>query len=284
MKIGQFNKLQVRAKNPYGLVLGTHESGDLILPSAEAPAETRVGDELNVFVYTNGEGEPLATLDIPLVTAGNTAVLTVVANTEAGAWLDWGLPQDLLLPRSEHRKHRKPEHPKATRIFVYVYLDQSGKISATTRFHRHFSEDGSQLKAGQKVNIVIADKTELGFKAIIEKQTLGLLFEDQTHRQPDIGEQMEAYVKRVRQDGKVDLTLYATTAHQSSDLEQRILSLLEESGGSSELTDKSTPEQIFSVFQVSKKHYKRALGSLYKARKIVIEKDQISLANPRGHR
>lgn len=282
MNIGQFNTLKIRSKSPYGLVLETDSDPDLILPKTEAPPYAKEGDELTVFIYTDGDGDPIATLEKPLVTPGNTALLNIVSNTDAGTWLDWGLSQDLLLPRSEHRKHRKPDHPKSTQIFVYVFLDETGKISATTRLHRHFDEDGTHYKAGQKVDIVIADKTELGFKAIINNELLGLLFEDQTHREPQIGEQLEAHVKRVRHDGKVDLTLYATTAHQSSDLEQRIIKLLNQSGGASNLTDKSSPEEIYAAFQVSKKHFKRAIGSLYKAQKIVIEKNQITLVTSAG--
>ena len=279
MKIGKYNTLTADNTGPYGLTLSAADGEQVILPADETPADTKIGDRIKVFIYTDAGGDPRATLKTPLLTRGGTAALRVVAESDAGLWLDWGLSHDLLLPRSEQRKHRAPGSKTGTLVFVYLFLDEtSGKLCATTRFHRHLSEDGSGYRAGQEVSLCIADKTDLGYRTIINEQTLGLLFADQTHKPLGIGEHYKGYIKRVREDGKVDVTLYATTVHQRSDLEEHILAHLKKLGGSSTLTDKSPPEDIYKTFKVSKKHYKRALGSLYKARLIIITAQQITLA------
>ena len=281
MNIGQNNTLTVQGKNAYGLLLVCDQGAEALLPAQQAPASLKIGDTVDVFVFTDADGKAIATTQTPLVSVGQTALLKVVSATDAGYWLDWGLPQDLLLPRSEQRKHRGPGRSTGQQIFVYVFLDeQTGKICATTRFHRHFAETGRHFKAGEKVRVTIADKTELGFKVIINARILGLLFEDQTHRAMQVGESVDGFVKRIRPDGKVDITLYASTPHQVTDLEQRIVRFLRDAGGQSSLGDKSTPEAIFKQFQVSKKHYKRALGSLYKARLINIDGQHIKLLEP----
>jgi len=147
-----------------------------------------------------------------------------------------------------------------------------------TRLHRHFSEHDDQFRAGQKVTLKIVSLSELGYKVLINNTTLGMLYQDQTHRPLAIGNSIDGYIKRIRSDGKIDTTLYSASPQQASNLESRIIEFLKQSGGQSSLCDKSTPEAIFAQFQVSKKHYKRALGSLYRARKITIQRDHVKLS------
>jgi len=278
LKIGHPNTLVVQSRDPYGLILISETGQTARLPAQESPKNVQIGATLDVFVYTDPDGEAMASSTPAKVCVGSTACLQVVAETDAGLWLNWGLAQDLLLPVSEQAKLRKERPGKTRTVFVYVFVDDyTGKITATTRLHRHFSELGDDYTAQQEVSLCVTAKTELGYKVLIDEKTLGVLYQDQTHRALEVGEKTQGYIKRIRPDGKVDTTLYAASPHQASDLESRIIEFLQRSGGTSTLGDKSSPEAIFAQFQVSKKHYKRALGSLYRARKIVIRSDLIEL-------
>lgn len=295
MDIGHYNQLRIIKQSDQGLILDAGDGDTVILPHSEIPADlqfdpwadARQAQSVQVFVYASADGEPIVTTTKPRVTVGESAVLNVVSRSPAGLWLDWGLPQDLLLPRSEQPKSDSAStgvHPDdENAVFVYVFLDEdTGRICATTRLHRYLAEDGSGFREWQPVDLVIASKTELGFKAIINQQYLGLLYADEVFQTLQAGDQLKGYIKSVRSDGKIDLTLHARPVELKDELGQRILADLNQHGGESPLTDKSPPEAIYKRYQISKKNYKKAIGNLYKARLIVIEDHRIAVVKPKS--
>jgi predicted RNA-binding protein (virulence factor B family) len=264
-KIDQTNRLTVTEASEKGVILDGLEYGPLHL--RDAPKNITKGDVLNVFVYRDSADRITATSAKPKVVVGECAYLKVVAEGEFGAFLDWGLPKDLLLPFAEQAY---PVREGASYV-VYAYLDNSGRIVASTFLHHHLEEQQGDLKAGDAVDLLIAAKSELGFKAVINNQYLGLIYHDELSQPLRFGMPIKGWVKEIREDGKIDLSINTLDKKTRDQLETRILRELHQSGGRIEVSDKSSPEIIFSVFKVSKKNFKRALSSLYKQRLITIE-------------
>lgn len=234
------------------------------------------GSSLDVFIYTSSQGEPLATTTIAKVSVGETALLDVVSKSDAGLWLDWGLPQDLLLPISE-MSQPVSQLVNNGKVFVFVFLDDEDRLCASTRFHHFLEEHSEDFKRWQPVNLTIAATSTLGFKAIINEEYLGLLYADEVFQPLTTGEHIQGYIKGIREDGRIDLTLYPERVVIKDELGKRILADLQKSGGVSMLTDKSRPEEIYEKYQVSKKNYKRALSGLYKARLIELDHERVKL-------
>nr|MBX2825193.1 GntR family transcriptional regulator [Gammaproteobacteria bacterium] len=235
----------------------------------------QAGDEISLFVRTDDEGNPVATTEKPPLTLHQSALLEVVTVRDTGTWLDWGLQGDLFMPRSECRFRVQT----GDRLLVCLYRDAStGRLAASTRLHKFLSEQGMDLRPGQPVSLIVAGKTELGFKAVIDQRYLGLLFADEVFQPLNIGDALTGYIKSIRPDGKIDLTLQAKPTVLRDELSERILQDLKTAGGRSTLTDKSSPEEIYARYQVSKKNYKKALGGLYRQRRIVISASEITLA------
>ena len=279
MNIGKLNRLSVKRIDHDQIWLVDDDGVEiplLVKPQsidrAEDTSAIAPGTELEVFIYTSASGQPMASLTVPSVFIHQTAMLKVVSRSEAGLWLDWGLDQDLLLPKSEMAQ---PIHED--QAFVYVFLDASNRLCASTRFHRFLLEHTTNYKRWDKVQLVIAAQTRLGFKAIIDNEYLGLLYADEVFSPLKTGDRVEGFIKAIRDDNRIDLTLYPERTTIKDELGQRILADLTQWGGTSTLTDRSKPEEIQAQYQVSKKNYKRALSSLYKARLIEISDDQIKL-------
>ncbi|MAD66124.1 MAG: GntR family transcriptional regulator, partial [Porticoccaceae bacterium] len=210
----------------------------------------------------------------PKVEVGCCEMLKVVDINHAGAFMDWGLPKDLLVPYNEQQKPMEVGYS----YVVYVYHDEaSDRIAASTKLSHHLDEQPVWLKPRQSVNLQIASRTELGYKAIIDDKYLGLLFRADAYRPLKIGERLPGFVKSIRSDGKIDLLISQATLQGDHDLSQQIVQHLINQGGTSTLTDKSDPEEIYRVFKVSKKKYKQALGNLYKSRKITITPGMVQL-------
>lgn len=275
LAIGRFNRLTVSRKSDLGAYFEGGTFGDILLPKRGVPASCQVGDELDVFVYADSEERLVATQEAPLACEGEFAWLKVAEVNDVGAFLDWGLPKDLLLPYAEQKF--KPDEGK--RVMVRVYLDNSNRLAATSRIDKFLQEESEGFSIGQTVDLLIADKTELGFKAIVDNAYWGVLYSNELFQSLAKGQRITGYIKRVREDKRLDLTLIKPGYEKISDIAEAIIATLKDHDGYLMLTDKSPPETIRSVFKVSKKSYKQAIGALYKQRRITIEAKGIRLVD-----
>jgi len=271
IKIDQFNRLPVARIKDGIVTLDSRGEGDIIL--RDAPANLEKGDIVNAFIYLDANKNVSATLATPKVGVGQCAYLKVVSAGAHGAFLDWGLPKDLLLPFSEQAYPVQ----EGKSYVVHVFSDSSDRIVATTLLHMHLNEDYDGLEEGEAVDILVAAKSDLGFKAVINDEQLGLIYHQELSQPLRFGSKMKAWVKKIREDGKIDLSINTLDNKTRDMLELRILKQLQEADGKLPMSDKSSPEVIFNVFKVSKKNFKRAISGLYKQRKIIIEKDHIRL-------
>jgi len=274
-EVGKFNKLQVVKEVDFGVYLDGGELDTILLPQRYVPEGCEIGDWVEVFLYFDSEDLLIATTETPKVEVGRCEMLKVIDINNAGAFMDWGLPKDLLVPYSEQHKPMEVGYS----YVVYVFHDQdSDRIAASTRLQDHLAEESVWIKPRQSVDLLIAGRTDLGYKAVINDQYLGLIFRDDAFRPLKIGERLPGFVKNIRADGKIDLLISQGTLQGDHDLGEQIIEKLRASGGISSLTDKSDPDEIYRQFKVSKKKYKQALGTLYKSRRITLAPNQIKLA------
>ena len=239
------------------------------------PADPAVGDALEVFVLSDADARPLATTRRPLATLGQCASLEVAALAPAGAFLDWGLPKNLLLPFAEQRRPLEV----GQRECVQVYRDNSGRLAASARLDHRLAETPGGFTAWQPVELLVCQRTDLGFKAVVDDRAIGLLYRDEIFTDVRVGLRLPGFVKRPRPDGRLDLALQPPAREVRDDLAGRILAHLAAHGGASSLTDRSSPEAIRDAFGVSKKNYKRALGALYRERRVRLEPDRVVLVD-----
>jgi len=272
--LGHYNKLRIIKRADIGVFLDGDQYGDILLPRKYAPESMRIGDEVEIFLYNDSEDRIIATTLKPKAQVGECAYLKVVSTSRFGAFLDWGLPKDLLVPFSEQQKPME----KGYSYTVYLFVDEeTQRIAASTKLEQHLSVDVSSFKPRQEVDLLIYGKSDLGFKAVINGSHLGQLFEGETFQRLHFGEQLKGYIRQVRADGKIDLMLQLPSELTRDDLGNAIIEHLRKNDGVSTLTDKSPPDDIYQAFGVSKASYKKALGKLYKQRTIMIEKHQITL-------
>lgn len=274
VRIGEWNELKVLKKVEFGVYLDDEHGGEILLPKRDVPPGCEVGAAVKVFVHYDSEDRLVATTRKPKIEVGRYALLKVVAVEEIGAFLDWGLPKDLFLPFAEQsRKLRVGQE-----TIVFAYLDKSARISATMRLERHADKGVPPYKEGQAVGLMMFGKTDLGYKALIEGKHVGVIYANEVFQPLHYGQELTGYIKKVREDGKIDLRLQEKTGHQAADdVADRILERLRENEGYLEINDKTSPEFIYEMFGVSKKKYKIALGGLYKKRLIRVEDDGIYL-------
>ena len=269
LEVGKVNKLKIVKQSEYGLFLDGENEGEILLPRRYVPENYTIGDELEVFVYVDSEDRLVATTERPLAMVGEFASLKVVSLSPVGAFLDWGLPKDLFMPFSERTE--------ALRVgqlaLVYIYLDKSGRISASMRVSRYIDKEPGEYEEGQSVDLIIANKSNLGFNAIINGRHLGVLYSNEVFQPLKSGQRVEGYIKKIRPDGKIDLALHKTGYAGTPELSDKILAVLKEEGGYLEINDKTSAELIHQYFGVSKKKYKMALGGLYKKRLITVSDD-----------
>ncbi len=274
MNIGQFNTLKVIFKGTDGFSLEDPVTAErVLLPRRESSPDIEVGQDLRVFVYLDAEEGPVATTRTPRATVGQCAYLKVVEVNEVGAFLDWGLSKDLFVPFGQQFSKMR----EGRSYTVYVYLDNTGRIAATPKIDSHLSEDGRFFKAGDEVEILLWERGPLGFKAIVNHTHLGMLFDSEILGGLETGTKTQAYVAEVRADHKINLTLQRHTAAARDALQEEILGHLRAKGGTMTLSDRSSPEEIFKAFGVSKKNFKRALGALYREKQIEIGDGVVSL-------
>lgn len=274
--IGRYNSLQVTKYTDFGLYLDGGADGEILLPKRYIPKgeALEVGDWLNVFVYLDSEDRLIATTQKPKVQVGGFASLKVVEINRVGLFLDWGLPKDLLLPHSEEKRPLQV----GDYCVVYVYLDQrTRRITATARLDRHLDKTPVRYETGQEVDLLVVEKTDMGFKAIINNEHWGLIHNNEVFKFLRGGMRERGFIREVRADGKISLSLQPLGREAASSLSEQILAKLREAGGQLPLSDKSSPEQISSLFGVSKGNFKKAIGGLYKQGLIVIEADRIRL-------
>ncbi|WP_263145314.1 S1-like domain-containing RNA-binding protein [Pseudomonas sp. RIT-PI-AD] len=274
--IGRFNSLQVVKRTDFGLYLDGEAEGEILLPNRYVPKDqpSEIGDWLNVFLYLDSDDRPIATTETPKAQVGGFASLKVVEINRVGLFLDWGLPKDLLLPHSEEKKPLQV----GDYCVVHVYLDRRSKrITATARLDRYLDNTPARYSIGQKVNLLVAEATDMGFKAIIEGRHWGLIHKNEVFKFLRSGMQETGYIKEIRADGKISLSLQPVGEDAAESLSERILSELRRQGGSLAVSDKSPPELISSLFGVSKGNFKKAIGGLYKQGLVIIHGDRIEL-------
>ncbi len=271
--IGRFNNLTIKKYNGMQLHFDDGSNGEILLTDKQAPKDAQIGDTLKVFIYTGSDGELLATRKKPLVQMEGVAWLKVISVGKAGAFLDWGLPKDLLVPFAE----QDYELDENRYCLVRVYLDEQNRITASTYLNHYLSDEAHYLKEGDQVSLIIANKTDLGYKAVVNENYWGVLYHNEVFQDLKEGQKITGYIKKIRDDKKIDLSLNKSGYTHIAPLTEQIIQRLQENDGHLEMSDKSSPEIINAAFGVSKKVFKQAIGSLYKERKITMTKTSISL-------
>jgi len=274
VELGKLNTLTVLKKVDFGLYLDGGDLDEILLPRRYVPEGCSVGDKLDVFIYLDSEDMLIATTEKPKAAVGECAFLSVVEVNRVGAFLDWGLPKDLLVPFGEQQKPMQVGES----YVVYLYVDPaSERIAGSTKLDKFLGDTSPYYKLHQPVDLLICGRTDLGYKAVVDGGTIGLLFNSDVFKPISIGQQMKGYIKHIRDDKKIDLCLQLVSREALDDLSEKILAFIKAEGGKTSMTEKSPPDVIAKQFGASKKSYKKALGKLYKKRLIVIEKTFIEL-------
>ena len=275
VEIGRINKLIIKRRLDYGAHLDGGESGDILLPKKYVPKKCQLGNEVEVFVYVDREGRLRATTQKPYVTVGQFAKLRVVANSSSGAYLDWGLQKDLFVPKREQQA--KMEEGKS--YVVFVFLDKkTNRVTASSKLDKFLDLQSPKYNEGEEVDLFICNKTNLGYNAVVNNSHWGLVYKNEVFQKLHIGQQLKGYIKTIREDLKIDISLQQSGYKRVDNISQRILKKIKDLGGSIAVTDRSPPEDIYSLFGVSKKIFKKAIGALYKKRLITIDTNGIKLA------
>ena len=264
--LGRRNKLPVIRESAPGLYLNGGELGEILLPGRYIPRDLKQGDRLDVFVYLDSEDRLVATTETPLAMVGDFAALEVVSlHPRAGSFLNWGLAKDLLLPFNEHEKPLRV----GQKVVVAIALDpKSNRIIASARLKRHLNREPAAYATGQPVNLLITARTPLGYNVIVDGMHFGLLYADNFSAPLEVGQKVKGFVRKIREDGKIDLSLDAAGYKRVLPLKLQIVQALTHAGGKLELDDDTSPAIIREKFGASKKAFKQALGALYKSRRI----------------
>ena len=273
--LGKYNQLEVVKEVDFGVYLDGGDDGEILLPSRYVPEGCKPGDVLNVFIYLDNEERLIATTLQPKVQVGEFACLEVAWINEYGAFLDWGLMKDLFVPFRE----QKMKMQKGRSYVVHAHVDEeSYRIMASAKVERYLSKEKPDYQPGQEVEIMIWQRTDLGYKAIVENQYSGLIYQGEIFKSLEPGMKLTAYIRQVREDGKIDLTLQKDGQKKVEDFSEVLLQFIKDQGGHTLLNDKSAAEDIYEAFGVSKKTFKKAVGDLYKKRLVVLEEGGIRLA------
>ncbi|MGP1481678.1 MAG: CvfB family protein [Hoylesella enoeca] len=274
IKLGEYNRLTIVKTVDFGLYLDGGDEGEILLPSRYVPKDYQIGEELDVFLYLDSEERLVATTEKPLAQVGDFAYLEVAWVNEYGAFLHWGPMKDLFCPFREQKMRME----MGESYIVFVHIDEeSYRIVASAKVERYLQKDVPPYVAGDEVDLLIWQKSDLGFKVIIDNRYQGLVYEDQVFKQIHTGDRMRGYISRVREDGKLDVTLQPTGYEQARVFSDTLLQYLKDHGGVCDLGDKSDAEAIKRRFQVSKKTFKKAVGDLYRRRLITITEQGIRL-------
>ena len=273
--LGKYNQLEVVKQVDFGVYLNGGDDGEILLPSRYVPEGCKPGDMLNVFIYLDNEERLIATTLQPKVQVGEFACLEVAWVNEYGAFLDWGLMKDLFVPFRE----QKQKMQKGYRYVVHAHVDEdSYRIMASAKVERYLSKEMPPYQPGEEVEVMVWQRTDLGYKVIVDNQFSGLVYQREIFKALEPGMKMSAYIRQVREDGKIDLTLQKDGLQKVGDFAEVLLQYIEDHDGYTPLNDKSAAEDIYDAFEVSKKTFKKAVGDLYKKRLIVLVEDGIRLA------
>lgn len=271
MEIGQYNELKVKSKAMIGVYL-TDGAEDVLLPKKYIDEMPEEGDEMRVFVYLDNDNRPIATTLNPNAVVGDFTFLEVKEINHHGAFLDWGIAKDLFVPYAEQRVDLKI----GKEYLFYVFIDdESNRIAATTKWNKYISKDHN-LKEDDEVGLLIAERTDMGYRAIINNSAEGLIYKNEIFGDLKIGERRRGYIKTIREDGKIDLRLQPKGYEHVEDSKYVILNYLKNNDGRLELGDKSPAEEIYALLKMSKKVFKKTIGGLYKDRLINIGDFEIS--------
>lgn len=267
--------LKVNRFVDFGCYLGDEDGREVLLPKRYLTGNEQEGDEMEVFVYNDSENRPVATTEKPLAVVGDFALMRVKAVNSVGAFLEWGLSaKDLLVPFREQRVDMKAGRS----YIVYVYLDNAtNRIVASAKLDKFLDNRMPHYYHRQKVDLLVVQRTELGYKVIVNDLHWGMIYKSETYKDVNVGERCVGYIKQVRPDGKIDVTLEKIERMRVDDLSTAVLDYIKAHGGTIAITDKSTPEEIRNAFQCSKKDYKKALGQLYRERKVLLSPEKVTL-------
>ena len=272
--IGKLNTLKIIRETDKEIILDGQEEGELLLPKREIPLDTITEDEVEVFIYRNAQRKAVATGVYPYVMAGEFDFLTVNETSEAGALLDWGLSRDLFLPAREQKMRVRTDGT----YLVYAFYDlNSRQIIATTRIERFLGNTTPEYRMNQEVDLLVVRETEIGYRVIVDNAHWGIIYRSETFQPIDCGLRTKGYVKQVREDGKIDVSLQKQGYKVVDELGEAILEKLQENGGFLPVNDKTSSEKISDLFACSKKSFKKTIGTLYRYQKIVIEEEGIRL-------
>ncbi len=280
IEIGKINNLSVLRETDVGLYLCDNEKNEVLLPKSRLDStanetEYKINTKLDVFVYTDSEGRLIASVRKPIVGIDGFACLRVKENTSVGAFMDWGLEKDLFVPFNE----QKYELEENKFYVVHVYLDPiSKRIVASNKIDKFISNDGHKLEGGTEVEIMIYEESPLGFSCIIDGKHKGLIYHNEIFQDIFIGDELNAYVKTIREDGLIDISLQKSGFKNVLDATEIILEYIETHNGFLNLHDKSSPEEIAEKFNMSKATFKKSIGILYRHRKVLIKPDGVYLA------
>jgi len=274
-EIGKLNELKVVKELDFGIYLDGGEHGEILMPKRYVPEGCKPEDIIQAFIYRDSEDRLIATTEKPFAMVGDFALLKAVSVTTVGAFFDWGLSKDLLVP------YREQSHAIeiGKKYVVYVYLDtESQRIAASTKIDRFLDNLPPVFKPDEEVSLFLVSKTELGYKAIINNTHTGIIYKNEVFQSLKQGQLIKGYIKKIREDHKIDLYIQKNGPVLREELTTKILAYLKENGGAMDITDKSDPKVIYKQFEVSKKIFKVAIGTLYKQRLILIEENLIRLA------
>jgi len=274
IELGRINNLEILRDTSVGLFLGDEEGNDVLLPNKYVPTIYEIGEKIKVFCYLDYDERPVATTLEPDIMLGEFRLLQVAEVNEFGAFLQWGLEKHLLVPFREQRVKMK----EGQWYVVHCYLDgRSGRLVASNKLDKFLSNDTIDLKEWEQVGLVVIRQTDLGWEVIVNERHKGLVYFNEVFKPINIGDVIPGCIKNIRKDNKLDISLQPLGARVLEPAAKKIYEVLVESGGFLGLHDKSAPEEIRNVLQMSKKTFKKGLGTLYKDRKIKIESDGITL-------
>lgn len=272
--LGKTNHLEIVRATDFGLLLEGGHLGHILLPNKFLPDDYRLGEKLEVFVYLDTNDEVIATTQTPKIQLGECAFLKCVDMNQVGGFFDIGLPKDLMVPYAEQSYKIYPD----LYYTIYMYQDNATKrLVGSIKLSKHLNEFNTDFKPQQEVDLLICGKSNLGFKAVINKTHLGLIHHSDVFKTVRLGQNVKGYIKDIREDKKINLCFNLPDSKQQGGLATNILEDLKNNDGVSTMTDKSPPADIYAKWSVSKGSYKKALGSLYKQKLILISKDKIEL-------
>lgn len=274
MEIGKINALKVARDTPHGLYLEDYDGETVLLPGKYLKGDEKEGDVIDVFIYNDSEDRLVATTETPKIQLDEFAVLNVVDVSKYGVFLDWGLDKDLLVPFKEQNKKMQ----LGQSYVVRMYLDEdTDRLVATAKIKKFLSNESLNIKENDKVSLTVFNRSELGFDVVVNEKHLGLLYRNEVFTPVNIGDKFDGYIKRIREDGKIDVSMQPPQSEHVENSVKVVLDILRSKGGTLDITDKSLPEDIYATFGMSKKVFKRAVGNLYKQRKINIEPGRLTL-------